>query len=300
MTGREARSGSPILSFPPIFTSPAKHAPARRGTISSSGIPRAWARVLRFAVRFITASFPSRSRNRRIRSSPAAIFAASYSAETGPGISSTRPFSSISLRNSRIVTPPADREIVGDLQVVEDPRDDHVDELPDGLRPVVEGGGGHHDGGPRIMGGEHVREMDPGEGHLPEEEDAPPALLQGDIGRPVHQGLGVPVGDPGEGLHAAGGDDHAVVPEGPARDEGSEVIVPFVHRPEPVQVHSLVPADLPGGLRDDEPYLGRFRDLFHDPPPIEDPACPRDTDNHNLSHVHLPPYFTRLPGCSAS
>src|SRR3954466_8122063 len=74
-----------------------------------------------------------------------------------------------------------------DVEVVEHAEDEVVNELLDGLRPVVEAGAGGHYARARAREPEHVLKVYRVQGRLARDDDEPAPLLQSHVGRAVYE-----------------------------------------------------------------------------------------------------------------
>ncbi len=139
--------------------------------------------------------------------------------------------------------------------------------------------------------------MDPGERHLPEEEEEGPPFLEADIRRPGDQVVREAVADRGKRLHAAGDDRHPVVTKRAARDIGREVAVIGVDGVEPGEVHALDRGYLPGDVGDDDMHRCAVAEHLEQAMGVDDPACPGDPDDEFFLHVLLMRYATTSLSC---
>ena len=121
-------------------------------------------------------------------------------------------------------SPPSGGAAAIRVEEVEDPPDGVIDEVVDRAGLVVKGGDGRRDDRPHAAQRQHMLEVDVVERRLARQQHKPPPLLERDVGRAGNEGFPVSQADCGQRLHAAGGDDHAVMPEGPARDRGALVV----------------------------------------------------------------------------
>lgn len=94
-----------------------------------------------------------------------------------------------------------------------------------GLGGVVEGGHDGVDGGSGLGGEGHIAEVDEAKWGFTDTEDKRSALLEGDVGGAVDEGVGEAVGDGGEGSHGAGEDEHGVRGVGAGGYVGADVFV---------------------------------------------------------------------------
>ena len=138
MTGIFESAGFCMASFPSFMIFPSKFASASFLTRFFSSMPSASERACRSAVRFMTARAPPILWKKMILSVTAACFAAAISGAHGPVTSITRPSFRIFSMNSRIVTTPAFGKRMIDFEMVEHPADNHVHQIGNLFRVVVE------------------------------------------------------------------------------------------------------------------------------------------------------------------
>jgi membrane protein DedA with SNARE-associated domain/membrane-associated phospholipid phosphatase len=126
------------------------------------------------------------------------------------GLSPERPDTGPALITLPRSVPPAGQQGVGNREMVEDPGDHEVDDIPYLRRIQVETGVRRHNHGPRPGEPQHVFQMDDGEWGLPDNQDQLASLLQGYIRRTVDQVLAHAPGDGRKGSGGARTDDHRV------------------------------------------------------------------------------------------
>ena len=114
---------------------------------------------------------------------------------------------------------------LGQVEVGEDAVDVVSGDVGGGLGRGVQGGHDGVDRGAGFGGEGHVAEVDEVEGGFADAEDERAALLEGDVGGAVDEGLGEAMGDGGEGSHGAGEDEHGVGGVGARGDVGADVFV---------------------------------------------------------------------------
>ena len=205
------------------------------------------------------------------------------------------------------------RQGVEDAQGLEEPHDGELDDILDGLGLQVEGGRHGQDSDTQPGQGRHVLQLDRVEGRLPRHDGQGAPLLQAYVGGPADQVVRQPVGDGGNGGHAARHDGHAACRKGAAgygRPEVSGRMVdevagvgPTLQRGAEGLLHLFLPHHPGcGGRRGDdghahlqEPVDGRGGD--------DRPAGPRHAYDqglllrilHLLSHGRSP--LSRLISC---
>src|SRR3954447_17246405 len=87
------------------------------------------------------------------------------------------------------------------VELIKYARHDVIDDIVDRLRMVVERGHGRKDGNPYADELEHVLQVHLRERRLAHDQDQSPALLDNDIGGPMHEMLAVSVGDAAQRPH---------------------------------------------------------------------------------------------------
>src|ERR687889_836864 len=124
-------------------------------------------------------------------------------------IQRARSFSSLVTHHSSLFPLPARARRVRDVEVVEHAEDEVVDQLLDGLRPVVEARARGHYARARPREPEHVLKVYRVEGRLARDDDEPAPLLQCHVRGAVYEVRARARGYRAERPHRAGHDDHA-------------------------------------------------------------------------------------------
>lgn len=100
-----------------------------------------------------------------------------------------------------------------------------VDDVLDGLRAVVKSRAGRDDGGPCVMGAQHVVQVDARKGRLARDEDKWALFLEGDVCGAVDEVRSHTGGDGRKGCHGAGAYDHAMVDERAAGGACADIVL---------------------------------------------------------------------------
>lgn len=171
--------------------------------------------------------------------------------------------------------------------MVENAGDHGIHHVEDGFGAVIEGGNGRNDVGTGFKDRDDVPRLDEVPGRFAGNEDQAALFLQKDVGGTDDGAVRIAMGDPANGSHRAGNDDHGV-------KFGRTADKRHLHRGVSVDLETLRDGhladlglgDLCGmGTQGDMDFmraLGIFRQKLKQSLGIEGTACPGD--GHNKFH----------------